>query len=199
VPSILDSVQNLAKKRLPEKAAMAGTRLMPGGIGMVLGGFGGFSAGNDVIQAAKQSFGSVPKQLPEWLEPIDVDGDGVPDPSAFETGMRGAVGKFVEGSNGVVAASTLGISTAATAVGIGVTSAASIVSSPFRSLDLDGDGIPDEARALSAVKGAGRVASGAAGSLRGATSSLFRSRKKMLIAGDSPDADDVSQSSDQQP
>jgi len=177
VPSLLESAQDLAKERLPAKAVAAGTRLMPGGIGMLLGGIGGYTAGNDVIQAARQSFGTVPDELPEWLEPIDADGDGVPDPSALELGMRGAVGKFVEGSNGVVAASTLGVTSVATAVGIGATTAATAIARPFRSVDLDGDGVPDEAIALSAVKGVGRTAVGAASSIRGAASSLFKSKK----------------------
>lgn len=175
VPSILGSVQDLAKKRIPEKAAMAGTRLMPGGIGVVLGGFGGYTAGNDVVQAAKQAFGPVPEQLPAWLEPTDTD--GVPDPSTFDNGMLGALGTFVQGSGGVIGAGAVRISTAATAVGGGVTAAATNVSRQFRSVDLDGDGVPDEARALSAVKGVGRAASGAAGSVRGTASNFFRSKK----------------------
>jgi hypothetical protein len=42
---------------------------------------------------------------------------------------------------------------AATAVGSGVTAAASTVSRPFRSVDLDGDGIPDQPQVLTAAKG----------------------------------------------
>lgn len=174
VPSILESVQDLAKKRIPEKAALASTRLMPGGIGMVLGGIGGYTAGNDVVQAAKQAFGAAPDQLPAVLEPIDSDGDGIPDPSAFETGMRSALGAFVKTSGTVAGAGA----TAAGAVGAGVTTAAGAVSRPFRKVDLDGDGIPDEARAVTTVKGVGRAAAGAAGSLRGATSSIFKGKKR---------------------
>lgn len=177
VPSILDSVQDLAKKRLPEKAALASTRLMPGGIGMLLGGIGGYTTGSDVVQAAKQAFGPAPELLPSVLEPLDSDGDGIADPSGLETGMRSALGSFVKTSSSVAGASASGISTAATAVGAGAAVAARVVSSPFRSVDLDGDGVPDEARAVSTVKGVGRAAAGAAGSLRGATSSLFKSKK----------------------
>ena len=53
--------------------------------------------------------------------------------------------------------------TGAAAVGSGVAGTASKVSSPFRSVDLDGDGIPDEARARTAVKGLGTAISGVAG------------------------------------
>jgi hypothetical protein len=42
---------------------------------------------------------------------------------------------------------------AATAVGSGVTAAAGTVSRPFRSVDLDGDGIPDQPQMLTAAKG----------------------------------------------
>ena len=53
------------------------------------------------------------------------------------------------------------------AVGVGVGNAAEAVSRPFRSVDLDGDGIPDEAQALTAVKSAGgAVAGGAAAATR---------------------------------
>jgi hypothetical protein len=59
---------------------------------------------------------------------------------------------------------------AATAVGSGVTAAASTVSRPFRSVDLDGDGIPDKPQALTAAKGlldgAKQLGTGLAGLMR---------------------------------
>lgn len=174
MPAILDTVQGLAKKELPEKVAIAGTRLVPGGIGMVLGGIGGFSAGSEVVQAARQAFGPAPEELPDWLEPIDSDGDGIPDPSALETGMRSALGSFVQ----VSGSAGKGIANAAKVVGGGVATAATSVSNQFRSVDLDGDGIPDEARALSAVKGAGRFAAGAAGNAKNAAASFLSARKR---------------------
>jgi len=174
VPSIIESAQKLAKDKLPEKAISTGTRLMPGGIGMVLGGIGGYTAGNDVVTAARQAFGALPDTLPAWLEPIDADGDGIPDPSAFETNMRGALGKFVEGSN----AGAAGITNAANAVGSGVAIAATNVSRQFRSVDLDGDGIPDEARALTAAKSAGSAIKGGAAGAVGAVGSLFKRKNR---------------------
>ena len=177
VPSILESVQDLAKKKLPETVAVAGTRLIPGGIGMVLGGFGGYAAGNDVVQASRQAFGPSPDVLPDWLEPVDSDGDGVPDPSALEIGMRAALGTFVETSGGIVGAAASGMSAAATKA-----------SRPFRSVDLDGDGVPDEAQALTAAKGVGRAAAGAAGALRERGASLFKPRPQ---AGQASSGGDV--------
>ncbi len=177
VPSILESVQDLAKKKLPETVAVAGTRLIPGGIGMVLGGFGGYAAGNDVVQASRQAFGPSPDVLPDWLEPVDSDGDGVPDPSALEIGMRAALGTFVETSGGIVGAAASGMRAAATKA-----------SRPFRSVDLDGDGVPDEAQALTAAKGVGRAAAGAAGALRERGASLFKPRPQ---AGQASSGGDV--------
>nr|BFE65109.1 hypothetical protein GCM10020063_096350 [Dactylosporangium thailandense] len=58
----------------------------------------------------------------------------------------------------------------------GVTTAASAVTRPFRSVDLDGDGIPDAPQALTAAKGVGGAITGAAGAVRGAAASLFRPR-----------------------
>jgi hypothetical protein len=55
-------------------------------------------------------------------------------------------------------------------VGSGVTAAARTVSRPFRSVDLDGDGIPDEPQALTAAKGvldgAKHLGTGLAGLMR---------------------------------
>jgi len=45
------------------------------------------------------------------------------------------------------------ISDAANVAGTGVATAAGAVTRPFRSVDLDGDGIPDAPQALTAVKG----------------------------------------------
>jgi hypothetical protein len=44
----------------------------------------------------------------------------------------------------------------------------------FRSIDIDGDGIPDEARALTAARRAGSVFKGAAVGSAGAVGSLFK-------------------------
>lgn len=174
VPSIVDFAQREAKKRLPEKATKAATRLVPGGVGMILGGIGGFTAGNDVVQAARESFGPVPDALPSWLEPLDTDGDGIPDPTAFEVGMRNAVGTFVQVSK--TGASR--VSQVAVAVGGGVSGAMSAASRPFRSVDLDGDGVPDEAQALTKAKAVGNAAARAAGAVRGASTSLFTRKRR---------------------
>jgi hypothetical protein len=77
-------------------------------------------------------------------------------------------------------ASTMGegVATGASAVGSGVASAAAAVSRPFRAVDVDGDGIPDEPQALAAVKGLGGALAGATGAAGGRVAGLFKSRKR---------------------
>jgi hypothetical protein len=69
------------------------------------------------------------------------------------------------------------ISDAADTAGAGVATAAVAVARPFRSVDLDGDGIPDAPQALTAVKGVGGAIAGTAGAVGGAAASLFKTKK----------------------
>lgn len=55
-----------------------------------------------------------------------------------------------------------GVATGAVAVGAGVATSAGTVLRPFRSVDIDGDGIPDEPQAFAAVKSVGGEISGKA-------------------------------------
>ncbi|MGS2620131.1 hypothetical protein ACVCAH_37570 [Micromonospora sp. LZ34] len=48
---------------------------------------------------------------------------------------------------------------------------------PFRSVDLDRDGVPDAPHALTAVKGVGGAIAGAAGAVGGTAASLFKTKK----------------------
>lgn len=70
-----------------------------------------------------------------------------------------------------------GVATGAAAVGAGVASAAGTATRSFRSVDIDGDGIPDEPRALTKVKDIGGAIAGTAGSRGGSVTGLFKSRK----------------------
>lgn len=56
--------------------------------------------------------------------------------------------------------------------------AAGTVTRAFRSVDIDGDGIPDEPQALSAVKGVGGAIAGTAGSVGGSVAGLFKRKKR---------------------
>lgn len=79
-----------------------------------------------------------------------------------------------------------GVSTGAVAVGTGVASAAHVVTRPFRSVDLDGDGVPDQPQALTAVKGVGGTIAGAAGAVGDGVSGLFKPKKRGKHAAGGP-------------
>jgi hypothetical protein len=79
-----------------------------------------------------------------------------------------------------------GVGTGAVAVGAGVASAALVVTRPFRSVDLDGDGVPDEPRALTAVKGVGGAIAGSAGAVGDGVSGLFKPKKRGKHAASGP-------------
>jgi hypothetical protein len=74
-----------------------------------------------------------------------------------------STGKWLVGTAGTVGG---GVATGAVAVA-GVATAAETVLRPFRSVDIDGDGIPDEPQAFTAVKSVGGAISGKAGSVGG--------------------------------
>jgi len=61
-----------------------------------------------------------------------------------------------------------------------VRGAAAGAADAFRSVDLDGDGVPDEARALSAVKGAGSAVKGAGSTVKGAATAAVGQFGSML-------------------
>jgi len=121
----------------------AGTvgKTIPFGIGAVIGGLGSFTFGRDVVKAARVAFPSPPVGFPDWLLDYDKPEHGDVEPSraalAFES-AAGSVKDFGENVWGKVSAAT----------------------EAFRSVDLDGDGIPDEARALTALKRAGTGVAG---------------------------------------
>lgn len=62
-------------------------------------------------------------------------------------------------------------------MGAGVATAADRVTRAFRSVDIDGDGIPDEPQALIAVEGVGGGIASTAGSLGGSVAGLFKRKK----------------------
>ena len=84
-------------------------------------------------------------------------------------------GNWIAGTASTVAG---GVATSAVAVGTGVASAADTVTRAFRSVDIDGDGSPDEPQALTAVKGVGGAIAGTAGSVGGSVARLFKRKKR---------------------
>ncbi|MCG7415004.1 hypothetical protein MHK74_10580 [Microbacterium aurum] len=124
----------------------AGTaaKAIPFGVGAVIGGVGSFTFGRDVVKASRIAFPATPEAFPEWLEDFAKPPKEDVPPSRAALALDAAsssVKDFGENVWGKVGA----------------------VADNFRSIDLDGDGIPDEARALTAAKRAGSALAGTAG------------------------------------
>jgi hypothetical protein len=140
------------------------------GVGAVAGGVTRFLFGRDVVDAARVAFADAPDEFPTHLaipvkaKPDDDDVEAEPNRAfaALEDAAK-ATGNW--------------ISDAANVAGAGVATAAGAVARPFRSVDLDGDGIPDAPQALTAVKGVGGAIAGTAGAVGGAAASLFKTKK----------------------
>ena len=156
------------------------------GVGALAGGVTRFLFGREVVDAARVAFADAPDEFPAHLavpvkaKPEDDDVEAEPNRAlaALEDAAR-ATGTWISG--------------AANAAGAGVATAAGAVARPFRSVDLDGDGIPDAPQALTAVKGVGGAIAGAAGTVGGAAASLFKPRKpgRHAAGGDRRQIEDV--------
>ena len=163
------------------------------GVGALAGGVTRFLFGREVVDAARIAFADAPDEFPAHLAiPVKAkpDRDGAEaEPNRALTALEDAAratGNWISGT--------------ANAAGAGVATAAGAVARPFRSVDLDGDGIPDAPQALTAAKGVGGAIAGAAGTVGGAAASLFKNKKRGRHAADadrpqieedtSPDADE---------
>ncbi|MFE9959258.1 hypothetical protein [Micromonospora sp. NPDC005299] len=136
------------------------------GVGAVAGGVARFVFGREVIEAAKTAFAEAPTDFPDHLTvPINVTAEEEED----------------EPNRALVA-----LEDAAKATGNWVANAAGSVTRPFRSVDLDGDGVPDEPQALTAVKGVGGAIAGAAGTVGAGVTSLFKPKKRGKHAAGEP-------------
>ncbi|WP_197945869.1 hypothetical protein [Phytohabitans suffuscus] len=124
-----------------------------------------------MVDAARAAFADAPDEFPAHLaipvkaKPEDDDVEAEPNRAlaALEDAAK-ATGNW--------------ISDAANTAGAGVATATGAVTRPFRSVDLDGDGIPDAPQALTAVKGVGEAIAGAASTVGGAAASLFKTKKR---------------------
>ncbi|WP_246018866.1 hypothetical protein [Arthrobacter crusticola] len=154
------------------------------GAGALVGGVARFVFGAEVIDAARTAFPAAPDDFPGHLaipEKADAD-DGEVEQNRALAALEDAAktaGTWVTGTATAVGG---GVVTGAAAVGAGVVIAADTSTRPFRRVDLDGDGIPDEPQALTRVKGLGGAIVGAAGSVSsrvgsaaGAVTQPFRS------------------------
>jgi hypothetical protein len=152
------------------------------GVGALTGGVTRFVFGRDVIEASRTAFASAPEAFPAHLtiaakpgsEADDSDDESNRALAALEDAAK-ATGSWIAGTASSVSG---GVATSAVAVGTGVATAADTVTRVFRSVDIDGDGIPDDPRALTAVKGVGGAIAGAADSVTGSVAGFFRSKKR---------------------
>jgi len=152
------------------------------GVGALAGGVTRFVFGRDVIVAARAAFADAPDEFPTHLAVVV---EGSPEEEDREVEQNRALAAMedaakVTGTWIAGTASTVGggVATSAVAVGTGVASAADTVTRAFRSVDVDGDGIPDEPQALTAAKGIGGAIAGTAGSVGGSVAGLFSRRKR---------------------
>lgn len=150
------------------------------GVGALAGGVTRFVFGRDVIVAARAAFADAPDLFPEHLTvPVEA---GAEDRDVEQNRALAAMEDAAKVTGNWIAgtASTFGggVATGAVAVGAGVATAADTVTRAFRSVDIDGDGIPDEPQALSAVKGVGGAIAGTAGSVGGSVAGLFKRKKR---------------------
>lgn len=152
------------------------------GVGALAGGVTRFLFGRDVIDAARAAFADAPDVFPAHLavqvkaKPDADDREAEPNRAlaALEDGAK-ATGNWIADTASTVGG---GVATGAGAVGTGVASAADTVTRRFRSVDIDGDGIPDEPQALTTVKGVGGAISGAADAVGERFAGLFKPKKR---------------------
>ncbi len=137
----------------------AGTlgKAVPFGLGAVIGGVGSFTFGRDVVKASRLAFPDPPVDFPPSLDQVAAD-ERPGEPSRAVLALQMAA---------------VGVASLGGEVRGAVTRSADM----FRSVDLDDDGVPDEARALTAVKGAASAARGAAGDAAGAVGAVFNRRR----------------------
>ena len=132
-------------------------KAIPFGLGAIIGGVGSYTFGSDVVKAAHLAFPTSSESFPESLANFRKPKPEVTASSRAAQALQAAAGG-VAGLGGAVREKT--------------TDAAAL----FRSVDLDGDGIPDEARAVTAAKRTGSAIKGAAVGGVGAVGSLFKKK-----------------------
>ena len=117
------------------------------GVGAALGGATRFVFGRQVVQASREAFSEPPDVFPRALH-VEV-------PEEVEEKERSRALLALE-----EAAKSAGtrVGAGAAAVSLGTSNAADAITKPFRRVDRDGDGVPDEPQALTAIKGAASAA-----------------------------------------
>jgi hypothetical protein len=161
------------------------------GAGALAGGVTRFLFGREVVNAARVAFADAPGEFPPHL--------AIPVKAKPDDDVEAAPNRALAALEDAAKATGHWISEAANVTGAGVTTAAGAVTRPFRSVDLDGDGIPDAPQALTAVRGVGGAITGAAGTVRGAATSLFKTKQRGRHAAgaDQRQIEDTSASDDE--
>lgn len=162
---------------IARRALMAGAKFeagtlgkaIPFGFGAVVGGVGSFTFGRDVVKAARLAFPMPPTDFPEALLDFQKPEPEIVEPSRAGKALQSAADNVSD-------------------FGEAVWDRATDVVDVFRSVDIDGDGVPDEARALTAAKRARSAITGAAVGSVGAVGSLFK-RKGDDNAAEKPEPD----------
>lgn len=152
------------------------------GVGALAGGVTRFVFGREVIVAARAAFAEAPDVFPAHLN-VDIKVKSDDEEREVESNRALAAldeaaemtGNWIAGTATTVGG---GVATGAVAFSTGVAGVAGHVVRPFRSVDIDGDGIPDEPAALTKVKDVGGAIAGTAGSLGGSVAGLFKSKKR---------------------
>lgn len=151
------------------------------GVGAVAGGVERFAFGRDVIAASRTAFPDAPDAFPAHLALLARADSEVDDFEAEPNRARAALEDAAKATGtwlGDTASNVGGgISTGAVAMGTGLATAAGTMSRPFRRVDIDGDGIPDEPQALTAAKGVGGAIAGAADAVTDRVSGFFKPKK----------------------
>lgn len=154
----------LAKQAFAQGAVMGtvkiSSKVLPV-VGAIAGGATSWYFGSGVVQSCRAGFSDPVESWPVWLELTSDDGDAdaAATPSRAVLAMRAASGTAKEFGDGVR---------------VRVAGATEV----FRSVDLDGDGVPDEPQALTAAKGAATSVGGAAVGAAKAVGGVFKRGKK---------------------
>lgn len=147
-----------ARQALKESGKVGARTLgkaIPFGVGVVVGGLGSFAFGRDVVKAARLAFPVPPTEFPEALLDFQKPEPGTVEQSRAVQALQSAADTVSD-------------------FGEAVWEKATDVVDVFRSVDIDDDGVPNEARALTAAKRAGSATKGAAVGTVSAVGSLFK-------------------------
>ena len=144
-------------------------KAVPFGIGAVIGGVGSFTFGRDVVKAARIAFPVPPERFPEALVDFAKPEPGTVPPSRAVVAMQAAASSAQD-------------------FGEAVWGKAKDVASNFRSVGVDEDGEPNEARALTAAKRGGSAIKGAAVGGASAVAGRFKRKGSGDDAADEPGA-----------